>query len=249
MAYHDYFSALAKQYATHRPTYPKLLFDYLASLAPGRELAWDCGTGNGQAALQLAQYFERVIATDASQEQLENAVPHDRVEYRVEQAEAPSIDSNTVDVITVGVAVHWFDLDVFYDQVRRVGTPGAVIAVWTYHLPSIAPAVDRVLKKFYYDIVDGYWPDRFHYVAERYRTLPFPFEDVQPPEFAMETEWDLDNVVGFLASWSATRRYLDEKGSHPVNEILSDLQTAWGDENQKRVLRWPLYVRIGRLPR
>lgn len=123
MSFRDHFSQLAHDYARYRPQYPADLFEYLASLAPARRLAWDCGAGNGQAALQLAQYFDRVYATDASPEQIDHAYQHEKIEYRVEQAERASLASGSVDLVTVAVAVHWFDLDVFYQEVRRVLKP------------------------------------------------------------------------------------------------------------------------------
>lgn len=248
-SFRDYFSAQAKEYATHRPTYPQALFDYLATLAPALRRAWDCGTGNGQAALKLAEHFVEVIATDASAEQIENAFAHERVHYRVEPAEKSSIESGTVDVVTVGTAVHWFDFDAFYEEVQRVGKAGAVLAVWTYHLPAVSPAVDEVLERYYREVLDGYWPERFDYLRQRYRTLPFPFAEVPSPNFPMEAQWSMHEMVGFMASWSATRRYAEEEGQHPLEIVLDDLREAWGQEDEKRKVQWTLYTRIGRLRR
>lgn len=247
MSFQDHFSKQAHLYAEHRPTYPEAVFDYLAGLAPARDLAWDSGTGNGQVALQLARHFHQVIATDASAEQIQNAFPHPKVQYRVEQSEKTSMLTDSVDLITVGVALHWFDFQPFYAEVRRVGKPGAVLAAWTYHLPSIAPSIDGVLQKYYQVTLAGYWPDGFHYLDERYRTLPFPFEEIDPPAFDMQTEWTLSEIVGFLASWSATQRFLASQGRNPLDEILPELRDAWGDEDQSRLVKWPLYFRIGRI--
>ena len=247
MSFRDHFSRQARSYAAHRPRYPADLFDYLAGLAASNDLAWDCGTGNGQAAIQLARRFSRVIATDASARQIENAFPHDRVSYRVEPAERTSIPSSSLDLITVGTAVHWFDFKPFYAEARRVGRPGAILAVWTYHLPIIDPGVDRVLERYYKDILAGYWPDGFHYLDERYLTLPFPFEEIQPPQFFMEAEWELDDLIGFLDTWSATRRYIEDQGRHPLDDVIAELRTSWGEQTRPRTIRWPLYFRIGRL--
>lgn len=246
MPFRDHFSEQARQYAQHRPKYPRALFDYLATLVPSHECAWDCGTGNGQAAIELARHFEQVIATDASAEQIQNAFPHERVSYRVEAAEDTSIPDDSVDLITVGTAVHWFDFDRFYAEVRRAGKPGAILAVWTYHLPVIAPRVDECIGRFY-AMLDGYWPERFHYLAEKYRGLPFPFEELAAPTLSMEAEWDLDAMVGFMASWSATRRYLEREGQHPVEMFIDELRERWGGESRKRKVSWPLYFRIGKL--
>ena len=243
--FEDHFSAQAGEYARYRPHYPPELFDYLVSIAPGHHLAWDCGTGNGQAALELARHFERVLATDASAEQVALAAPHERIEYRVEPAEETSLEAGSVDLVTVAIAVHWFDLDRFYPAVRRVLAPRGVLAVWTYHMMEIEPAIDRIVDHYYRDVVGAYWPPRFRHVDQRYRTLPFPFEELIPPEFHMHADWTLENLTGFLSSWSATERYRAERGHHPVGLIWPELSRAWGAPSQVRPVRWPLHLRVG----
>jgi SAM-dependent methyltransferase len=247
MAFPDYFSKQAREYARYRPRYPSELFAYLASISPRRQLAWDCGTGNGQAARELVKHFSRVVATDASAEQLAQAAAHERIDYRVERAEEVGLESHSVDLVTVAIAVHWFDLEQFYRSVRRVVVTNGVLAVWTYHLPAIEPGVDRVLEQYYRDVLAGYWQEQMHYVDERYRTLPFPFDPLQPPEFPMVTNWDLAQVVGFLESWSATRRYQQERGQHPLSFIWPDLAETWGEPDRRRRIRWPLYLKVGRV--
>lgn len=246
-AFEDHFSAQAKEYARSRPHYPPQLFDYLAFVAPGHRLAWDCGTGNGQAAVELARHFQRVVATDASPDQLALAAPHERVEYRLEPAEEVSLPPRSVDLVTCAIAVHWFDLDRFYPAVRGVLAPRGVLAVWTYHFPHIDPAVDRIVEHYYRDVLAGYWPERFHYVDQRYETLPFPFEELTPPQLHMQTDWTLENLTGFLSSWSATERYRLERGHHPVGLIWPELSQAWGAPGVRRHVRWPLHLRLGRV--
>lgn len=245
--FEDHFSEQAREYARSRPQYPSELFAWLASVAPGRRLAWDCGTGNGQAALGLAVHFERVVATDPSRDQLKLAVPHERIEYRLERAEEVLLEAGSVDLVTAAVAAHWFDLGNFYETVRRAAVPGGVIAVWTYHLPVIAPAVDLVLGHYFSDVLAGFWPARIRYVDERYRTLPFPFGELTPPGFEMHTIWSMDQVTGFLYSWSATQRYLRERGENPLERIGPALREAWGDRATREVT-WPLHLRVGRIP-
>ena len=247
MPFRDFFSSQSKEYAKHRPGYPEAMFDYLASLAPSREFAWDCGTGNGQAALALVERFQHVIATDASAVQIENAFPHERIEYRIEPSEKTSIPANSVDLITVGTAVHWFDFDPFYAEVRRVGKPGAILAVWTYRLLSIEPEIDRWLERFYWETLAGFWPERIRYLDQRYETLPFPFEEIRPPAFEMETAWSLENLVGFLASWSAVRKLVDARGEGSFTEPVRELEQLWGNQSQKRKVHWPLHFRIGKV--
>lgn len=247
MPFRDYFSTQAKDYARHRPSYPSAMYNYLASIAPSKELAWDCGTGNGQAALALAERFQRVIATDASAAQIENAFPHERIEYRVEPSEKTTIASNSVDLITVGTAVHWFDFKPFYVEVRRVAKPGGILAVWTYAFPVITSEVDHWLEDFYWKTLDGFWPERIHYLEEHYKTLPFPFEEIKPPEFEMQATWGVDNLIGFLASWSAVRKLVEVQGEEIFDEQMKALEKLWGEKSAKREIRWPLHFRIGKI--
>ena len=246
-AFEDHFSRQARQYARYRPSYPNELFAYLASLCADHQLAWDCGTGSGQAALGLVDYFDSIVATDASSEQLDHAFPHAKIEYRVEPAENVSLDASSVDLVIVAIAVHWFNFDEFYREVQRVLKPEGILAVWTYYLPLVEPQIDHVIQYYYSDVLAGYWPERIHYIDERYQTLPFPFEELSPPVFEMSAEWNLWQITGFLDSWSATRNYERERGKHPLKMVWSDLIDAWGSLDHTRVIRWPLHLRVGKL--
>jgi SAM-dependent methyltransferase len=246
MKFEDNFSAQSRQYAQSRPQYPDVLYEYLASLAPERSLVWDCGTGNGQAAVSLAKFFARVYATDASAEQIAHAYSHERVEYHVENAEHVGLESASVGLVTVAQAVHWFDFDKFYAEVKRVLKPGGILAVWTYGLPEISPLVDYAIKRIYFDVLSGFWPERIRYIEEQYRTLPFPFDEITPPVFAMETTWDRNQLMGFLDSWSATQKYRQQKERHPLEDVWGDVVDDWQNETEKRLVRWNLHFRIGR---
>jgi SAM-dependent methyltransferase len=244
--FEDHFSGHAHDYAQYRPLYPADLFEYLASLAPERGLAWDCGAGNGQAALELAKHFKQVYATDASAQQIAQAVRHKRIAYAVEPAERVSLPPGSADLTTVAVAVHWFDFDRFYAEVKRVLKPGGILAVWTYHLPEIEPSVDGVLRRYYGEVLANYWPDRIRFLDECYRTLPFPFAEIAAPHFEATADWDLQRLSGFLDSWSGSKRYLKVHGRHPLREIAPALLRAWGHPDIERRIRWPLHFRIGR---
>jgi SAM-dependent methyltransferase len=248
MTFKDHFSKQAGDYAKFRPRYPQRVFEYLRSIAPSRQLAWDCGTGNGQAAVALASVFDRVIATDASEKQISNAQPHERVEYLVAPAENGGIESETLDLIMVAQALHWFDLDRFYVEAHRVLKPNGVLAASAYNLLQIEPAIDEVVNRYYYEVVGPFWPPERELV-ENFADLPFPFQEIDPPKFEMATQWNLDHLLGYLRTWSSTQRFIAAKGSDPLEQITDDLHNAWGDPQQTLNVAWPLIVRIGRKPR
>jgi SAM-dependent methyltransferase len=235
-------------YAKFRPRYPQELFDYLGRIAASRKLAWDCGTGNGQAAVGLASVFDRVIATDASDKQITNAVLHERVDYRVAPAEDSDIDSQTVDVIMVAQALHWFDLDRFYTEAQRVLKPDGVLAASAYNLLHIEPAIDEVVNRYYDEVVGPFWPPE-RKLVEQFSDLPFPFQEIDPPKFEMTAHWNLDHLLGYLRTWSSTQRFIAAKGSDPLKQIMEELRTAWGAPEQTRNIIWHLALRIGRKPR
>jgi ubiquinone/menaquinone biosynthesis C-methylase UbiE len=244
--FEDHFSKQSQTYVQYRPTYPKEIYSYLASITPGHSLAWDCGTGNGQAAVGLAEHFDRVFATDASAEQISRAYTHPNVEYHVEPAEHTSLADSSADLVTVAVAIHWFNFDEFYREVKRVLKPNGILAVWTYNLTEISPEVDAVIKDYYFRTLKGFWPERIRYLEQEYKTIPFPIEEINPPSFSMEADWNLDQFTGFLTSWSATQRYKEQNGRHPLEQIWGKLVTAWGNEDDIRAIRWPLHFRIGK---
>lgn len=246
MSFKDHFSDHASEYATARPGYPPALFTYLAALPARRGLAWDCGTGNGQAAGQLAEHFVRVIATDASAEQLAHAPPHPRVEYRRAPAEASGLEAGSVDLVTAAQALHWFDFERFYAEVRRVLAAGGALAVWTYKLLSVTPEVDRILVPFATGTVGPCWPPERRYVDEEYRTLPFPFAEEPAPRFTQVERWDLGRLLGYVATWSAVKRYAKRHGEDPLPALARGLAEAWGNPDQVREVALPIYLRVGR---
>lgn len=243
----DYFSTQAATYAAFRPTYPRDLFAFVAASAPRRTLVWDCGTGSGQAALALADDFDRVIATDTSAKQLAQAAPHPRIEYRVAPAEASGLPNHAADAVTVAQALHWFDTARFFAEARRVLVPGGLLAVWTYNDAVLDdPDLNRVLRRYDTEIVGPCWPPERQLVRDGYRTIPFPFTPVAAPEFLLVREWTLAELAGYVRSWSATTRYAAEHAVDPVVELETELLREWGDPTTRRVVRWPLVVIAGR---
>jgi SAM-dependent methyltransferase len=247
MSFKDHFSAQAPDYARYRPNYPDGLFAWLAAQAPARGLAWDCGTGSGQAAIGLAPHFARVIATDPSASQLASAERSENIEYRCVPAEASGLDAASIDLLTVAQAIHWFDLDRFYAEARRVLRPGGVIAAWTYTLLDVEAGVDALVSDYYRNVVGPFWPPERRLVDDRYRSLPFPFEPVSAPAFEISTEWSLDDLLGYLGTWSATRAYMKAKGADPLIELGRRLAPLWPDREMRKTLRWPLHLRVGRV--
>ena len=241
----DHFSGHAADYAAYRPTYPPALFALLASLPRRRALALDCATGSGQAAVGLAERFERVLAIDASREQLASARPHPRIEYRVARAEETGAESGSVDLVSAAQAVHWFDFDRFYAEVRRVLALGGAVALYTYNLVRVDPGFDRVLDRLAREVVGPYWPPERHWVDEEYRTLPFPFAEVPAPRIENQARWDLDRLLAYVATWSDCRRYRQATGRDPIKMLQDELVAAWGDPAQPRAVRWPIYMRSG----
>jgi SAM-dependent methyltransferase len=255
----DLFSAQSKEYASSRPTYPCELFEFIVGLVDQKNLAWDCATGNGQAAVVLADYFKQVVASDISASQLENAQQKSNIAYRIFQAENTPLKDNSVDLITIAQALHWFDFDRFYSEARRVLRKGkdgitgggGIITAWAYGLHTISPAIDKVTHKLYEDILgDKYWPAERKYVEERYETIPFPFEQIPAPEFQIHLRWNLSELVNYFHSWSSVQRFIKKNKYDPVSEICDSLEDAWGGRNkvsEKRKVVWPLYLKVGKI--
>lgn len=241
----DHFSDRPMDYARFRPTYPAALFDYLAGLSPQRNLAWDCATGNGQAARALASHFSQVVGTDASSGQIAAADAADNIHYLVATAEASGLADQSVDLISVAQALHWFDLGRFYREVRRVLTPAGVLAVWSYNLLRIDPAIDALLDAYYWHTLRPYWPPERKWIENGYRDLAFPFREEEAPSFSMTANWRLEQLLGYLGTWSATQRYCKEQGMDPLDELRPRIQAAWGGQERTRTIRWPLSLRVG----
>ena len=245
MSFKDHFSKQAADYAKFRPRYPREMFKYLGTVARSRALAWDCATGNGQAAVQLTEVFDRIIATDASEKQIANAEPHERVEYRVASGEESGLESGTIDLIMVAQALHWFDLDRFYAEVKRLLKPGGIFAASAYKFFHIAPAIDEVVNNRYYrKVVGPFWPPE-RTLIEKFGQLPFPFPETETPRFEMSVHWKLEHLIGYLRTWSATQRFIAANRRDPLEEIAAELGAAWGDAKQSRRVVWPLTLRVG----
>lgn len=247
VSFRDYFSLRAADYARFRPIYPDGLYSRLVSLVSAAHRALDCATGSGQAAVALAEHFDHVLAIDGSRSQLARAERHERVTYAVAFAEHAPARDHDFDLVTVAAAAHWFDLDRFYKEVRRVARPGGLLAMWSYYKFESEPAIDAVLEHYANRVVGSHWPERMHFNQEGYTSLPFPFERIPMPPFHAEAHWTLQEVRGYMATWSASQRYQEVHGREPIDEVASDLERLWGRDRRVR-LRWPLHMLVGRVP-
>jgi len=242
----DYFSAAAEAYAAFRPSYPEDLIRFVASAAPGRDLAWDCATGNGQAAVPLAQWFRRVVATDGSAAQLEHARPAARVEYRIAPEAASGLAPASTDLVTVAQALHWLDLDAFYPEVHRVLKPRGVLAAWCYARCRVAPEIDRVIGWFYEERVGRYWPPQRLHTETGYRDVPFPFDELPTGTWHMTAPLTRGELVGYFGTWSAVAVARQTEHTDPIRDLEPRLARVWPSASERRSVTWPLTLRIGR---
>lgn len=242
----DNFSTQSSQYAKFRPTYPQALYDFLLSHVKDTKLAWDCATGNGQVASELAKRFDKVYATDISKNQLANAVQLPNIIYKLEQAEHTNFSDHSFDLITVAQAIHWFKFDEFYAEVKRTLKPDGIFAAIGYGIMQITPAIDEVVHYLYKDILGNYWDEERKYIEDNYLNIPFPFKEIAIPDFKMTTEWSFDQLIGYLETWSALQHYLKANGQNPIKLVYDNLKQTWGDA-QTREICYPLLLKVGRL--
>lgn len=241
----DHFSGHAGDYATYRPQYPGELYRFLADNCAGHRLAWDCATGNGQAALSLTRHFDRVIATDASDTQIAAAKPHPDIRYAVAAAEHSSLAEASVDLVTVAQALHWFDIDAFLAEATRVLKPGGILAAWSYEKCSVDADIDPVIEQIFAE-VENHWPAERRIVENRYSDIDYPWPLLEVPQFSMSEHWRVEQALGYFRTWSAGKRYQQEHGRDPVSRHEMALRKAWG--NAGRAVSWPLTVKAGRRP-
>lgn len=242
----DHFSGHAADYAKHRPSYPPELFAWLAGQCRHHDLAWDCGTGNGQAALAMAPHFTAIHATDLSPQQLDQAPPHPRVRYLATPAEASGLADSSCDLVTIAQALHWFCHDAFYAEVKRVLRPGGLIAAWTYRLLDAEPELNAAVALFHGKVVGPWWPAERKWVDVGYQGMPFPFTEIPVPTFAIHREWTLAELLSYLRTWSATQRCRQETGKDPTLAFARDLADIWLHPEQPKSISWPLAIRCGR---
>jgi len=242
----DLFSAQSKQYAAFRPSYPDDLYAFIFQHLKGFGSAWDCATGNGQVAVHLSPHFHRVFATDISQSQLNNAQGKPNITYLISPAEKTIFPTNSFDLITVGQALHWFNREQFYREVKRVARRDSLLAVWGYSTLSVDSASDPILDTFYRETIGPYWDNARRLVEEEYRSLRFPFDEITAPKFSLSVSWSLDHLIGYLSSWSATQQYIRINRHDPVPVVRGKLEKVWSPTEIKTI-RFPLFLRLLRI--
>jgi SAM-dependent methyltransferase len=241
----DHFSQLAARYVAHRPTYPLELVNFLADRAPRENVAWDCGCGSGQLSTLLAERFAKVYATDASAKQIENAVPHPRVTYSCTPAEASALESGMADLIVAAQAAHWFDLPDFYQEARRVGHSGSLLALVCYGIVKLDQQLDPIIDHFYFTVLGPYWPSERKYVEEGYRSFDFPFREFAAPEMQISVQWNLSDFLGYIDTWSSVAAMDRALGREKHERFNRELSRAWNPAEGTRQVKWPLTVRAG----
>jgi SAM-dependent methyltransferase len=243
----DHFSAVAADYARRRPDYPPEIAEWLAGLAPARELAWEAGCGSGQFTRLLAGRFARVVATDLSAAQIAEAPPLPGVDWRAAPAEVSGLRGARVDLAVAAQAAHWFDLPAFRAEVRRVLKPGGVVALVSYGVMDFAPPWGPTLARFYRETLAGLWPPERAHVEAGYRTLPFPFDEIAAPAFAIRRDWALDDLLGYVRTWSAVRGLERAGRGAELDALAVALAAAWGDPAAPRAMVWPVALRVARV--
>lgn len=243
MQFKDHFSTASDKYHKYRPGYPTELFQWLAAISNGHDLAWDCATGTGQAARQLAPLYKRIIATDASRQQINQAETAANIHYSVATETNPNIADNSLDLLTIAQAIHWFDTGIFFREVTRVMKPGGVLAIWGYNLLHINHEIDEIINDLYWNTLSGYWPEERRILEQGYSTFELPFTEIQTPEFEMTQQWSLEQLLGYLGTWSAVRRYMKDKRENPLERVRKSIHALW-TENEALPITWPLTLRV-----
>lgn len=240
----DRFSNHAKQYAIFRPTYPKELYDFIFSHVKKFDVAWDCGTGNGQVARDLSTRFKVVEASDISEQQLANAYKAENIFYTKADEKTNFPDAH-FDLITVAQAIHWFNISEFFKEVKRVAKKDAIIAVWGYSLPTLNPEVDKRLQEFYSKVVGPYWDKERRLIDAQYKTIFFPCSEIRTPEFSLSLEWNLEEFQGYLSTWSSVQKYIQANQINPVESFMKEILPLWKSDRQN--INFPLFLRLGKI--
>lgn len=241
------FNRQAVDYAKYRPLYPASIFEFLSGLSPNRSVAYDVGTGNGQCAISLAEYFSKVYASDLSKEQIANAIPKKNVTYFVSESHESNIEASTVDLITAATAIHWFNFELFYKECKRILKNDGIIAAWSYdwHICE-NPEINSIVQQIGKVVLKDYWSSQPKLIWDGYKTIPFPFEEIETPKFIHKVTWNFNDLIGYLTTWSASQKYIVEKNKHPADDFNNELLSNWKDPEIKLNFSCPIVMRVGK---
>jgi ubiquinone/menaquinone biosynthesis C-methylase UbiE len=242
----DNFSTQSDKYAKFRPTYPSEFFEFLNTNIRNKLNAWDCGTGNGQVAHELAKTFDNVFATDISQQQIDNALQADNISYSVQPAEKTNFANGLFDLIVVAQAVHWFDFNKFYAEVKRTAKNNALLCIVGYGKLEISKQIDNVLDDFYNNVIGKYWDKERKYIDEHYQTIPFPFDEIQTPKLTNTHHWGFEHLIEYLNTWSAVKHFMNKNNYNPLDKLKKDIDQFW-ENGQIKQVKFPILLRIGRI--
>lgn len=244
----DIFSTQSSSYKKYRPTYPSILYDDFLAHVDKKNECWDCGTGNGQVAVELSKHFNQVQASDISERQIKNATKKENITYSITRAEKTHFADNQFDLVAVGQAAHWFDFDAFNQEVKRVTKPGGVIAIWGYGLLKINAEVDSLIDRFYTEIIGPYWDKERRHIDNSYQSIKFDFEEVPySKQRTIDVNWGLAQLQGYFNSWSCVQHYKKQNnGKNPVDELIEKISICWKSGIKKDV-KFPIFMRLGRI--
>ncbi len=243
---HNEYSVNPHLYLKIRPQYGTEIFEHLNKLSASNGVAWDCATGNGQAALQLSNYYDEVHATDANPQQLDYALKNPKISYYVASETNPRLSDNSVDLITVATAIHWLDRPTFYKEVERVLKPGGILAVWGYTGINIHPDIDPVLSEIIEEYLMPYYSDHIRLAFSGYKSLDFPYDTIQTPALKTQILYSFDDLLQYICTWSSTQKYIRQNQHSPIDLFLSKLKKSWGDLNCSKLMTWDFICHIGR---
>ncbi len=246
MQHHKLFDDKADLYASSRPTYPKEIYNYLSSLCSSTLTAWDCACGSGQVAIGLIDKFERVYATDISENQLTNAKLHPNITYKISSAENTNFGDDFFDLVCVAQALHWFNLESYWNEVHRVLKPNGVFSAWGYLWSPVDESIESVIQEYIWDIVEPYWTPQHSLLWNRYRNIDFPFRKIESPVFKMNMLLSIDELFNLIHTTSAARRYMDDHGDDFFREAYTAVSEIWGSLIQKRKIAFSLIFYAGR---
>ncbi|WP_420643578.1 class I SAM-dependent methyltransferase [Candidatus Leptofilum sp.] len=246
LQHQNLFSDKSEIYLNARPRYPEKLYSILVDLCENHERVWDAACGNGQASIDLANHFTKVLATDISNQQIANAIAHPKVEYSVQPSESTNFKESSFDLVCVAQALHWFDFEKFWPEVHRVLKPNGIFAAWGYSWFKILGEIDAIIEQAFMKKLEPYWAKQNQLLWDHYIDVPFPFLPQNMPPIEMSMYWDLNELFAYLHSWSATRRCMAAQGDAFFVDSYEKVAEVWGQPDQKRKVVMDFCVMAGR---